>query len=202
MTLAGMTIEMKPEEAISVGKYWLWMTVFFTCFFVSCGEANRQPQAPLPPTQQTQAVPVPHEEEQFRDEVVEADPIVDSHQVEEIPSSDFDDSDLERFDNEDTHQQVYEEVYEPEPEDEAREIQPVQNFHEEAHEEARTDVARRDSDDSALDEEPSLVDSPSTEPKTPPSTEDPDPAWEAQFQASDDTDSFEPDSADEFANLD
>ncbi len=48
---------MNLEEIISVGKCWLWMTVFSTCLFASCGETNRTSQDPISPELHARAVP-------------------------------------------------------------------------------------------------------------------------------------------------
>lgn len=94
-----MGLVMRPDEVISVGKHWLWMTVFSTCLFASCGETNHQSQEPVSPEPQAQAVQARYDREDIRAEDVEEIHELDFDQLEKFPDSDFDESDLERFDD-------------------------------------------------------------------------------------------------------
>lgn len=101
-SLKRMGLGMRPDEVISVGKHWLWMTVFSTCLFASCGETNRQPQEPASPEPQAQAVQARYDREDIRAEDVEEIHELEFDQLEKFSDSDFDESDfedLERFDD-------------------------------------------------------------------------------------------------------
>ncbi len=97
------TLGIKTNEVISVGKCWLWMTIFSTCLFTSCGETNRQSSEPAVPEPQAQAIPARYDREMIRTQEVdlEDEDSLDSAQLEEFSDSDFDEPDLERFEDDD-----------------------------------------------------------------------------------------------------
>jgi len=204
MNVQGTGLRIKHDEVISVGKYWLWMTVFSTCLFTSCGETNRHTPESTSPAPKTQAVPARYDREVIPPhEGVERNDL-NPEQFEEFPDSEFDefdefdDFDLERFDDEDVQPNEYEEIRESEPEEEIREVQARPDSHRN-HPDLETQLALRETPIS-LDR----TDQKSSPPMSPPSpakaaaTLDPEAKWLAQFQVTGDPDDFEPDSPDDF----
>lgn len=112
---------MKPEEVISVGKHWLWMTVFSICLFTSCGETNRHAPESTSPESKAQAVPARYDREVISTEEVKGTDELDPNRFEEFPDSD--DFDLERFEDDDTQPDEFEDIRELDPGDEGREVQ-------------------------------------------------------------------------------
>ncbi|GEM_PF-6745461 len=187
--LQRMALWMNPQEIISVGKFWLWMTVFSACLFTSCGETNRTPSESISSRPEAEAVPVHYDRETLRGEPVEEEAPLDPDWFEEFPDSD--ESDLERFEeHEETLPDLFEEVRKPEAEGKRIQAKP----------DSRTDVALRQSSASEAVKEgqaPPLAPPPSS-PKQSVAISDSEAAWKAQFEAIGDPDDFEFDSPDDF----
>lgn len=103
MNIQRISLSMKPDEVISVGKHWLWMTIFSTCLFASCGETNRQPSEPTLPVPQAQAVSFQYEPDIIPEKVVQTTDHLDLEGFEEFPDPHPEDLVLERFIEEETH---------------------------------------------------------------------------------------------------
>ena len=186
---------MNHEEFISVGKYWLWMTVFSTCLFASCGETNHPHQEPGMPASKAQAVPVKNV---VHGEIPEEGISLEPHGYEEISESDNFDSDLEQFEDDNTLSEELEEIRDPESEGESREVRSLPEPQVETLD-TQTEIALRETQDSVDSNEPktSLGGSPPASSKAPDNT-DAQAKWIAQFQVTGDSDDFAPDSPDEF----
>lgn len=187
-----------PDEVISVGKYWLWMTVFSTCLFASCGETNQHSHESISPEPKTQAIPARYDREVIHTEDIERDEL-NPQQIAEFPDADLDDLDLERFEDEDDQPGALEELGESEEEfvDEGQEVHQISNLRD-TRGNVGTEVALRELPDSANPTEQQ-----SSSPSAPSPGEAKDPAdphakWVAQFQNIGDSNDFESDSADHF----
>jgi hypothetical protein len=97
-----ISVGMKRDEVISVGKHWLWMTVFSTCLFVSCGETNRQPTEPALPEPQAQAISYQYKPDIIPEEEIQITEHLDLDGFEEFPDPDPEDLELEQFKEDDT----------------------------------------------------------------------------------------------------
>jgi hypothetical protein len=198
--LQKIRLGMNPDEFISVGKYWLWMTVFSACLFASCGETNHPQQEPAMTNPKAQALPVKLEKSGIHEDIPEERIHLDPQDYEEIQESEINDSDLEPFGDDGTPSEEFEEIREAEPEDESREVRSMPAINKDAPE-AQTEIALRKTRDS-MDpdaQRPSPVTSPPSSPKDSESS-DAEAKWEAQFQVTGDSDAFEPDSPDDFAS--
>lgn len=196
----GIGFGMKPDQVMSVRKHWLWMMVFSTCLFVSCGETNQHPQEPTSPKPEAQAVPARYDREVIHTEEMKDKKDLDPIRFEDIPDSGVDDSNLERFESTDVQPDEFEEIRESEPEKEIHEVQanPPQVENNSAPD---TEVTFGESSGSLDTTGETAASSPSpsshsqiTAAKNP----DPEEQWEAQFQDIGDSDDFESDSADDF----
>ena len=186
---------MDPDEFISVGKYWLWMTVFSTCLFASCGETNHPHQEPSMIDPKAQAVPVKNVSHK---EIHEEGIYLEPQGYEEISESDDIDSDLEQFGDDNSLSEELGEIPGSDPEDESREVRSMPEPQEQTLD-TNMEIALGDTQDSTDPNE-----QPTSPPASPPSqanaSENTDPAakWEAQFQVTGDSDDFEADSPDDF----
>lgn len=187
------------EEAISNGKFCLWMTVFSTCLFVSCGETSRQPPKPKPALPNAQVVPI-----HSLEEVGSSEPILDRDPSEEFSPLEDDwgefNEDLEQFEEE--YDQDLDEIRHDESGKETEEdfdqpFPPVE------HPETPADGALTPpTHQNETIEGTALSETAPSPPKDSQRLEDREAAWEALFQASEDSDSFEEDSPDEFEYVD
>lgn len=196
-------VGMEHKEIKSIGKYWLWMTVFSMCLFTSCGEANRNPQPPASSIPKPQAIPVQHDREDYQTEEIEEEQYWDSDPWKELPDPEFDERNLEQFEDEEFRPDIVEEVRKSETENEDGEMEAKSELPTEAHSETNTEVALHESSD---------LPKVNTQPDPPPSSSSAstqaaplskiEAAWKAQFEALGDPNDFEPDSPDEFEYLD
>lgn len=187
-----------PDEVISVGKYWLWMTVFSTCLFASCGETDRHSQKPISPEPKTQAIPARYDREVIHTEDSERDEL-NPEQIIEFPDVNMDDFDLERFEDDDAKPDALEELGEPEEElvDEGQEVHKISNLRDKRVN-VGTEVALRELPDSANQTEQKPSSPPAPSPVEAKDPADPHAKWVAQFQNIGDSDEFKSDSPDHF----
>lgn len=102
MNIQRISSGMKHDEVISVGKHWLWMAVFSTCFFVSCGETNHQSTEPALPESQAQSVSFQYEPDIIPEQEVQRTDHLDLEGFKEFPDPDPEDLELERFKDDET----------------------------------------------------------------------------------------------------
>lgn len=197
MKLQGVALGMKPEEVISVGKFWLWMTVFSTCLFVSCGETDRTSKEPTLQEPKAKAVPVHYEPDISRVKEIEEE-YQEFDDLEEFSDSDFDESELERFKEDEIQPEEFQEIREPHPNDENGEMQAKLDTQNELPDPPTVDPPQEAVDSPAVEEQPARPTTSAPSQRASKAKSAFETAWKAHLEAIENPDEFEPDSEDEF----